>query len=55
MIWEKYEHLYQTGLVKAIAKDGPIASAFKRKQYYKENFKVVELVEYVLEARSNKS
>ncbi len=42
-------------LVKAIAKDGPIASAFKRKQYYKKHFKVVEPVEYVLEARSNKS
>ena len=41
--------------VKAIAKDGPIASAFKRKQYYKEHFKAVEPVEYVLEARSNKS
>lgn len=42
-------------LVKAIAKDGPIASAFKCKQYYKEYFKVVEPVEYVFEARSNKS
>nr|XP_055056165.1 uncharacterized protein LOC129440700 [Misgurnus anguillicaudatus] len=39
----------------AIAKGGPLASAFKRKHYYKENFKVVEPVEYVLEARSNKT
>jgi len=42
-------------LVIAIAKGGPLASAFKRKQYYKENFEVVEPVEYVLEARSNKT
>lgn len=42
-------------LVRAIAKGGPLASSFKRKQYYKENFKVVEPVEYVLEARSNKT
>ena len=31
-------------LLKAIAKDGPLATAFKRKQYYNEHFKVVEPV-----------
>lgn len=41
-------------MVIAIAKGGPLASAFKHKQYYEENFKV-EPVEYVLEARSNKT
>lgn len=42
-------------LVTAIAKDGPLASAYKRKQFYKEHFKVVEPVEYVLDARSKKT
>ena len=42
-------------LVKAIAKGGPLATAFKRKQYYKEKLKVVEAVEYELEAKSNKT
>ena len=39
-------------LVIAIAKGGPLASAFKCKQYYKENFKVVEPVEYVRKPRT---
>lgn len=42
-------------LVKAIAEDGPLATAFKRKQYYKQHFKVVEPVEYVLDARAKKT
>lgn len=45
----------QNPLVKAIAEDGPLATAFKRKQYYKEHFKVVEPVEYVLDARAKKT
>ncbi|XP_058496151.1 uncharacterized protein LOC131466732 [Solea solea] len=40
-------------LLKAIAKNGQLASAFKRKQFYKEHFKVVEPVEYLLEGRPN--
>lgn len=44
-----------SALAKAIAKDLPLASAFKRQQYYKDHFKVVEPFEYVLDARSNKT
>lgn len=42
-------------MVKSVAKEGPLASTFKRKQFYKENFKVVEPIEYVLETHSNKT
>lgn len=42
-------------LVKAIAEVDPLATAFKRKQYYKQHFKVVEPVEYVLDARAKKT
>lgn len=45
----------QNPLVKAIAKDGPQATSLKRKQYYKEHFKIVEPVEYVLDARAKKN
>nr|XP_032833101.1 uncharacterized protein LOC116955880 [Petromyzon marinus] len=40
-------------LLTAIKHGGPLASAFKRKEYYSENFKVVHSVEYVLEAKGN--
>lgn len=42
-------------VVKAIAKGGPLSTSFKRKQYYKEYFEVLEPVEYKLEAYSNKT
>lgn len=42
-------------LLKAIAKDGSLATGFKRQKYYKEHFKVVEPVEYVLDARAKKT
>nr|XP_046269580.1 uncharacterized protein LOC124072313 isoform X1 [Scatophagus argus] len=34
----------------AIAKDGPLATAYKRTQYYTSHFSVVEPVEYILDA-----
>ncbi|XDV26354.1 hypothetical protein PO909_030098, partial [Leuciscus waleckii] len=34
---------------------GPLASASKRKEYYRENFKVVDSMEYVLEAKGNRT
>lgn len=40
-------------LLKAIAKEGPLATAHKRQKYYKENFEVVEPVEYILKNKSN--
>lgn len=45
----------QNPLVKAIATDGQLATSYKRNQYYKEHFKVVEPIEYVLDARSKKT
>lgn len=45
----------QNPLLKAIATDGQLATAYKRNQYYKEHFKVVEPVEYVLDGRSKKT
>ncbi|XP_058252312.1 uncharacterized protein LOC131357377 isoform X3 [Hemibagrus wyckioides] len=42
-------------LLAAIKHGGLLASAFKRKQYYRENFKVVDPVEYVLETKGNKT
>lgn len=38
-------------LGKGIGKKGPLATAFKRKQYYKEHFRVVEPVECILDAK----
>lgn len=42
-------------MLKAIAKEGPLATAHKRQKYYKENFEVVEPVEYILESRTNRT
>lgn len=42
-------------LLAAIKHGGLLASAFKHKQYYRENFKVVDPVEYVLETKGNKT
>lgn len=40
---------------KAIEKGGPSSSAYQRKQYYKANFNVVEPVQYVLDAKENRT
>lgn len=42
-------------VAKAFAKDGPLATAYKRKQYYKRHFNVVNPVEYILEPRTKKT
>ncbi|KAL2089329.1 hypothetical protein ACEWY4_014017 [Coilia grayii] len=42
-------------LTKAFAKDGPLATACKRKKYYEENFHVVNPVEYILDPRTNRT
>lgn len=42
-------------LLRAIAKDGPLATAFKRSKYYKENFEVVDPVEFTLESRTKRT
>lgn len=34
---------------------GPLSSSFKRRQYYKDKFKVVEPVEYILEQNEERS
>lgn len=39
----------------AIAKDGPLATAYKRKQYYTSHFKVVQPVEYILDAQKKRT
>lgn len=38
----------------AIAKDGPLSTAYKRKQYY-THFRVVESVEYILDAQKKRT
>lgn len=39
----------------AIAKDGPLSTSYKRKQYYTSNFKVVEPVEDILDAQKKRT
>lgn len=42
-------------LGKAIEKNGPLGTAFKRKQYYKKHFNVVEPIEFVLDSKTKRS
>lgn len=42
-------------MTKALGKEGPLAIAFKRKQYYKNYFNIVDPVEFVLDAKANKN
>ncbi|KAG9264843.1 hypothetical protein AMEX_G21178 [Astyanax mexicanus] len=42
-------------LSKALGKDGPLATYFKRKQYYKDHFNIVDPVQYVLDATAKRS
>lgn len=39
----------------AIAKDGPLATAYKRKEYYISHFRIVEPVEYILDTQRKRS
>lgn len=39
----------------AIAKDGPLGTAYKRSQYYTSHFGVVKPVEYILDAQKNRT
>ena len=40
-------------IITAIGKDGPLATAYKRKEYYRKHFSVVQPVEYILNAKEN--
>ncbi len=42
-------------LVAAIAKDGPLATAYKRTQYYTSHFGVIQPIEYILDAQRNRT
>lgn len=42
-------------LLKGIAKDGPLATAHKRSKYYKENFDIVDPVEYILDSKTRRT
>jgi len=42
-------------LSKALRKEGPLASAFKWKQYYRNHFNIVDPVEFILDAKAKKS
>ena len=42
-------------LALAIAKDGPLATAYKRTQFYISHFGVIQPVEYILDAQRNRS
>ena len=40
---------------RVIQKGGPLSAAYLRRKYYKENFSVVEPVEYILDAKNKRS
>lgn len=40
---------------KAVGKGCPLATSFKRKKYYKDNFKVVDPIEYILDEKQKRS
>lgn len=42
-------------LLKAIAKEGSLATSYKRKQFYKKHFHVIEPVEYILDPQTKRS
>lgn len=42
-------------LCKSLGLDSPFRSSYKRKEYYKENFQIVEPVEYVIVAKEKQS
>lgn len=42
-------------LSKALGKDGPLATAFKRKLYYKDHFDIVDPVQCILDAKAKRS
>lgn len=42
-------------LANALRKSGPLATAYKRKEYYKKAFKVVEPLEFFLDQRTSRS
>lgn len=44
-----------SALCKSLGLDGPFRSSYKRKEYYKENFQIVEPVEYVIDAKEKLS
>ena len=49
MVVKELAHTLSKGnpLVNALGKGGPLSTAYKRKQYFKEAFKVVEPIEFV--------
>lgn len=42
-------------MVKAIGKDGPLATDYKRKQYFKELLNIVEPVEFILDQEKSRT
>lgn len=42
-------------LLKAIEKDGTLATAFKRRQYYRKHFEVIDPIEYILDSQSKRT
>ncbi|KAK0148560.1 putative nuclease HARBI1 [Merluccius polli] len=42
-------------LSKALGKEGPLATAFKRRQYYNDNFNSVKPVQFILDAKAKRS
>lgn len=42
-------------LSKVLGRNGPLATAFKRKQYYKDHFDIVDPVQYILDAKAKRS
>lgn len=44
-----------TPISTALREDGPLASCFKRREYFKEHFQIIEPVEYILHSKENRS
>lgn len=42
-------------LAKALGREGPLATAFKRKQYYRINFNIVDPIEFIRDAKTKRS
>lgn len=42
-------------LLKATTKDGPLATAFKRMKYYRDNFDIIDPVEMILQSKKHRS
>lgn len=46
---------YLNPLASALSEKGPLATAFKRQRYLRDHFDIIELVEYILDAKEGRT